>query len=437
MSDELQRRAAAAVELAKSAGADDVWATVYAERNTECSTRDGQLEQMSENSSRSLGLRLWVDGRYSSHDTNDLREANLRAFVRDAVALTRAIEPDPLRRMPDPKRFGSVDVRALDLEDVSLAKLDVDARLELCRSIDARASGKPGVISASAQLMDGRIEHAVASSNGFTGGYASTFVAAMAAVSIADGDERPEGGMNAAARHRADLPELTWIGDQALANARARIGAKPGKTGKGIMLVDRRAAADLVAMLLGPASADSLQQGRSMWAERIGKRVLAKELEIVDDPLIPRGLGSRPFDDEGVAAMKRTIVSGGTLRTIFAGSYYAAKLGVEPTTESNSNLVLVPGKGDVHALAANIRDGIYVTGWLGGNADDTTGDFSMGMIGHRIRKGEIAEPLGEMNVSGNLLQLFAHLEAIGDDVWRYNSLHTPSLVFDRVSFSGA
>lgn len=437
MPETLQQRAAAAVELAKSAGADDVWATVYAERHTECSTRDGKLEQMSENSSRGLGLRLWVDGRYSSHETNDLREANLRAFVRDAVALTRAIEPDPLRRMPDPARFGKLDVRALDLDDASLAKLDVETRLELCRSIDARATGKPGVISASAQLMDGRIEHAAASSNGFAGGYASTFVAAIAAVSIADGDERPEGGMDASARHRADLPELTWIGDQALANARARIGARPGKTGKGTMLVDRRAAVDLVAMLLGPASADSLQQGRSMWAERIGKRVLAKELEIVDDPLIPRAAGSRPFDDEGAVAMKRTMVEGGTLRSIFAGSYYAAKLGVAPTTDSNSNLVVTAGEGDVHALAKNIREGVYVTGWLGGNADDTTGDFSLGMIGHRIHKGEIAEPLGEMNVSGNLLQLFARLAAIGGDTWRYNMIHTPSLVFDRVSFSGA
>lgn len=437
MSDELERRAAAAVELAKSAGADDVWANVYAERHTECNTRDGKLEQMRENSSRGLGLELWVDGRYSRHDTNDLREANLRAFVRDAVALTRAIEPDPLRRMPDPKRFGGADARALDLEDTTLAELDVETRIELCRSIDARATGKPGVISASAQIMDGRFANAAASSNGFAGGYASTFVAASAAVTVADGDERPEGTMDAAARHRADLPELAWIGDEALAHARARIGARPGKTGKGTMLVDRRAAADLIAMLLGPASADSLQQGRSMWAERIGKRVLARSLEITDDPLIPRALGSRPFEDDGAAASKRTIVADGALRSIFADTYYAAKLGVAPTSATNSNLVVTAGEGDVHALAKNVREGIYVTGWLGGNADDTTGDFSMGLVGHRIHKGEIAEPVGEMNVSGNLLQLFARLDTIGGDTWRYSRVQTPSLVFDRVSFSGA
>lgn len=437
MSDALHARAAAAVELAKSAGADEVWATVYAVRQSECSTRDGQLEQMSENSSRELALRLWVDGRYSSHDTNDLREANLRAFVRDAVALTRAIEPDPLRRMPDPKRFGDVDVRTLDLEDSSLAKLDVQARLELCRSIDARASGKPSVISASAQIMDGRVELAAASSNGFAGRYATTFMAAMASVTVADGDERPEGNIAASAAHRVDLPELAWIGDQALANARARVGARPGKTGKRTMLVDRVAAADLIARLLTPASAESLQQGRSMWAERIGKRVLATKLEIIDDPLIPRGIGSRPFDDDGAKAMRRTIVTDGALRTIFADSYYAAKLGIPPTTASNSNLVVTAGEGDVRALASDIRDGIYVTGWLGGNADNTTGDFSLGLVGHRIHKGEIAEPIGEMNVSGNLLQLFAQLSAIGGDTWRYNMMQTPSLVFERVSFSGA
>lgn len=437
MSDDMQRRAIAAVELAKAAGADGVWASVDATRHTECTTRNGELEQMRESNSRGLSLRLWVDGRYSSHNTNDLRDASLRAFVRDAVALTRALEPDPQRRLPDPALFGKGGADALDLVDPSVAAIDTGARLEHCRAIDARCVGKPGVISASATFVDGRGEYVTASSNGFKGGYATTFVGAYASVSVQDGDERPEGSMGADARHVTDLPDAEWIGDGALAQARGRIGARPGKSVTTNMVVDRLAALELIAMLLGPASAWSLQQGRSMWAERLGKPLLARALEIIDDPFVPRARGSRPFDDEGLASQKRTIVSGGALRAIFADTYYAAKLGVAPTTGYNSNLVVSPGKGDARTLAADVQSGIYVTGWLGGNADETTGDFSMGLVGNRIRKGELAEPLGEMNVSGNLLQLFARLSAIGDDTWRWGMVRSPSLVFERVSFSGA
>jgi PmbA protein len=230
MSDDMRRRASAAVELAKAAGADDVWASVGATRETECTTRNGELEQMRESNSRGLSLRLWVDGRYSSHDTNDLREASLRAFVRDAVALTRALEPDPQRKLPDPALFARGGADALDLVDPSLAKIDTGARLEHCRAIDARCVGKPGVISASATFLDGRGEYVSASSNGFLDGYATTFVAASAAVTVQDGDERPEGSMGADARHVSDLPDAAWIGDAALAQARGRIGARPGKS---------------------------------------------------------------------------------------------------------------------------------------------------------------------------------------------------------------
>ncbi len=436
MSDDLRKRVAAAVELAKAAGADDVWAAVDATRHTECTTRNGELEQLRESNSWSLSLRLWVDGRYSSHDTNDLREASLRTFVRDAVALTRALEPDRKRRLPDPSSYAKGDAKALDLVDAAVAEIGVEQRLERCRAIDAGCVGKPGVISASSTFVDGRGEYVAASSNGFLGGYATTFVGAYAATTVQDGGERPEGNFGVDARHLADLPELAWVGEGAFAQARGRIGAKPGKSTTTTMVVDRLAALELVAMLLGPASASSLQQGRSMWAERIGKPVLARALEIVDDPFIPRGGGSRPFDDEGLASQKRTIVADGALQTIFADTYYAAKLGVAPTTGYNSNLVVKPGKGDVRTLAAVVKSGIYVDGWLGGNADDTTGDFSMGLSGRRIRNGELAEPLAEMNVSGNLLQLFARLSAIGDDTWRWGMVRTPSLVFDRVSFSG-
>jgi PmbA protein len=436
--DDLLERAHAAVEMATKHGADGVWATTSAMRSTECQVRDGKLETMKQSNSRSLSLELYVDGRYFTHTTNDLREAQLASFVKDAVGLTRALERDPHRELPDPKLFAGRTTADLQLFDDSVEALDVDGRIARCMAADARVHGKPKVLSVSTSFTDVRGESAAVSSNGFEGSRRGTWVSLGCGVTMQDeGDRRPEDGMWASHRHLADLPDAVWIGDQALERAQGRIGSRKGPTATTTMIVDRIAASQLVAMLISPADGGAIQQGRSLWAERRGKPVLAKRLEIVDDPHVARATGSRAYDDEGIATRRRTVVAQGALQTIFVDTYYAKKLGIAPTTGGWSNLVVTPGKGSARDLAADVRHGIYVTDWLGGNADDTTGDFSLGLRGHLVEKGKIGGPIGEMNATGNLLDLFARVVAVGDDTWTHGWMRTPSIAFAKVSFSGA
>jgi PmbA protein len=438
MRDELLTRAIAAVKLATGQGADGAWATTYASRSTECQMRDGKLETMQQNNSRGLSLELYVDGRYFVHSTNDLRDAQLADFVREAVALTAALEVDKFRALPDPALFAGRTTAALQIDDPAIAELDVDARIARCAAVCERITGKPGVISASSSFSDGRSHMAAASSNGFEGEYGGTFAAMSASATLRDkGDLRPEAGMGTVARHLADLPESAWVGDEALRLANARLGSKKGPTIKTTMVVDRLAADQLVSMLLAPARGGAVQQGRSFWAARRGKPVLSKRLEIVDDPHLPRGLSSRPFDGEGIATKRRTVVKGGALQTLFVDTYYGHKLGEAPTTGGWSNLVVTPGEGDAASIARAMGKGVYVTSWLGGNADDTTGDFSLGLRGHLIEGGKIGAPVGEMNSTGNLVDLFAHLVAVGADTWQYGGMRVPTLAFEKVSFSGA
>jgi PmbA protein len=157
---------------------------------------------------------------------------------------------------------------------------------------------------------------------------------------------------------------------------------------------------------------------------------------VIDDPLRKRGLGSRPFDGEGIAAKKLSIVEAGVFRNLYVDTYYANKLGTRPTTGSSSNRVVAPGKRGRDALIKAAGKGIYVTSWLGGNMDSTTGDFSFGVRGHRIEGGELGAPVGEMNVTGNIVELFANLAEVGDDPWIYSSTLAPTLVFNGVQFSG-
>ncbi len=438
MRKELEQRAAEAVAIAKKAGAADVMAGASRSRSVSFKVRNGTLEEVKDSTSRSLGVRLFVDGRYSSHSTTDLRPDRVKAFVEEAVALTRALQPDKFRALPDATLFaGAPEAARLDLVDAKLSKLDRDQRIELCQKMNARLAGKDGVISAESGFSDGHSLTAAASSNGFSGSFEATSAGMYSSVTIGDGDKRPEDWMGAWGRHFGALPDPEGIADEALRLTRARIGMAKGPTARTTMVVDNRAAGRLVGRLLGPAYGGSVQQQRSFWRDKLGQKMVSDKLTVIDDPVIPRALGSRPFDSEGIAAKKLPMIEGGVFRNLYLDTYYAKKLDMAPTTGDGSNRVIALGKRGRDAIVGDVANGIYVTSWLGGNMDSTTGDFSFGVRGHAIENGKLGAPIGEMNVTGNIVALFGKLAEVGNDPWIYSATLAPTLVFEDVQFSGA
>jgi PmbA protein len=202
------------------------------------------------------------------------------------------------------------------------------------------------------------------------------------------------------------------------------------------MVVEARATGKLVGQLLGPLHGAPLQQQRSFLEGRTGEAIGSPLLDLRDDPLIPRGFGSRLFDGEGLAARPRPVVERGVLASWFIDTYYGRKLGQPPTSGRPSNVTWRCGTRPRQALLADVGEGVLVTSFLGGNSNGTTGDFSLGVRGFRIRGGQVAEPVGEMNVSGTHRELWHRLAAVGDDPYPYSSIRTPTLVFDGVQFSG-
>jgi PmbA protein len=168
----------------------------------------------------------------------------------------------------------------------------------------------------------------------------------------------------------------------------------------------------------------------------VGESIGSPLLVVQDDPFRPRGLGSRLYDGEGLAARPFPVFEGGALRTLYVDTYYGRKLGIPPTTARASNLTWKLGEHGAAELVARAGEGILVTGFLGGNSNGTTGDFSLGVRGFRIRGGAVAEPIGEMNVSGNHLDLWKRLAAVGNDPYRYSAMRTPTLVFEGVQVAG-
>jgi PmbA protein len=438
MSADLQNRAAQAVETAKAAGADEAWGAATQSRDVEFEFRDGALEKVKDTTSRGLIIKVYAENRYSSHQTTDLNPDRLKSFVAEAVAITRALEPDEYREITPAELFAGRPTDDLDLVDAAVASLTREQRLEWCQAMDRVATDHEKVISATAGVYDGSSEVAAVSSNGFSGARASTYCWYGAQITLKDqGDKRASDGYYAGSQHVAALPAATDIARLGLDRAFARLGSEQGPTVKTTMVVDSRAAGQLIGRLLGAATARRIQQGQSFWADLVGKKAFSDKLTIIDDPLIPRGLGSRHFDDEGIASKYLPIVENGEVRNLYVDTYHGRKTGMKPTTGSASNRIIGLGEHSLEGLLGEVGNGVYVTSWLGGNADNTTGDFSLGLRGHMIENGKIGRSVGEMNVTGNLRDLFGRLELVGNDVYPYSSTLAPSLVFADVDFSGA
>jgi PmbA protein len=276
------------------------------------------------------------------------------------------------------------------------------------------------------------------SSNGFTGTRTTTSIWMGTEVTLDDpAGGRPESWCWVGGRHRDQLWDPDEIADDAMRRGAARLGSTKGPTKKATMVVDPRSGRRLIGALLRSANARSIQQGRSFWADKQGQRLFSEALSITDDPLIVRGLASRLYDGEGISARALPIIREGVVQDVYVDTYYGRKAELAPTTGSSSNRVVHPGEGDLAGILADVGDAIYVSSWLGGNSDGTTGDFSFGLRGHLVEGGVVGAPVGEMNITGNLLDLFASLVRVGADPWPYSTTLTPTLVFEGVQFSGA
>ncbi len=427
--------------LARRHGAGEAASGAFRARHVEVAWRDGKLERIGEATTRGLGLELYVDGRYAAVSTSDLRPEALDRFIGEAVALARSLAPDPHRQLPDPALYEGRSGLDLELEDPAHGRLDAGERRRLAEALEAAVRAAPGheqFLSVSTGVSDGISEGAYFATNGFEGEKRGTDFWLSAEVAVRDPDgRRPEASAASGDRFFASLEPVEVVGRRAAERAMAAVGAKRGPSEVLPMVVEARAAGKLVGQLLGPMHGASLQQQRSFLEGKLGEAIGSPLLDLRDDPLVRRGFGSRHFDGEGLASRPRPVVEQGVLQSWFLDTYYGRKLGLAPTSGRPSNLLWRCGDRPRQALLAEVGEGLLVTGFLGGNSNGTTGDFSLGVRGFRLRGGQLAEPIGEMNVSGNHRELWHRLVAVGDDPYPYSSIRTPTLVFDGLQFSGA
>jgi PmbA protein len=420
------------------AGANEVSATVSNRRTVEVEFRNDKLEKLSESTQNSLTLEIYSDYRYSNHTTNDLRRDSLQKFISEAVAATKYLSKDEYRGLPDAKYYPKKTENNLKILDVSHQKVETSDRIKMAREIeDAAMEVSNQIISSTAGYGDVYYETTKVHSNGFAGESQGTIFYAGAEVTVKDGESgRPEDWYYANTRFHEDLPTPDYLGKEAAKRALRKVGQKKINSGQYTMIVENRSGNRLLSVLQQAMSGRALQQKSSFLEGKLGQQITSEKLTMIDNPFIEKGLGSRNFDDEGLSAEKRVMIEEGVLNNYYIDNYYGKKLGMAPTTGSGSNILFKLGARSAEKIIGDMKMGIIVTGFIGGNSNSTTGDFSFGVVGLLVKNGEIVQPINEMNISGNALEFWKNLVEMGNDPYPYSSQYIPTMMFEGVQFSG-
>jgi PmbA protein len=445
---EMLNQAHRIAERAKALGAQEAKVIASRSRGVNVEWRDGQLERLNDNTDQSLSVSLYVDGRFSTHGTSDLRPEAVETFLRQAIDLTRYLEEDPARSLPDPAGYEGRPEDDLDLEDPNYNHVTGEQRrreVEELEQLAREASRHLGdqVISVSSSVGDEYSEGARVHTNGFEGARSGTTFGASVSVNLKEPDgRRPVGGGYTYRRHRGDLRPFSEVVAEAVYNAESKLGAQKVETGTYTIIIENKALSKVLGALLSPLSGSALHHKRSLWEGRVNTQITSPLLTLRDLPHVSRGLGSALWDGDGYVTQARPVIENGILKTYLIGDYYAKKMGLEReelimrTGSSLHNLEWSYGDLDLNGLVSDIGDGVLVDRFLGGNCNSTTGKFSFGCGGRMIRGGQLAEPLTEMNMSGQLEELWSQLSVIGNDGYPEGSARCPSCVFESIQLSG-
>jgi PmbA protein len=356
------------------------------------------------------------------------------------VGATRTLAPDPHRHLPDPARYAGATQADLQISDPAVATVAPEARLADARRLEeaARSGGGDGrIVSVTAGVGDTEAAWVGMSTNGFDATERSTSFGRSIEVAVRDaGDRKPEGYAYADACFAADLPSIEALGAEALRRADGQRGSKQAPTGSYEVVIENRVVSRLARYLFGALAGEDLQQKSSFLEGKLGARIGSELLTVTSDPHLPRGLATSVWDSEGMVTSKLPVFEKGVVKTYFLDTYYASKLGAQPTTGEWNNLVWAKGVRDAAAMIAGMKKGIFITDFTGGNSNGTTGDFSLGIKGFYVEKGAIAHPISEMNLAGNHLEIWKQLAEVGSDPWTSSGNRTPSLRFKKAQCSG-
>ncbi|HUI54442.1 MAG TPA: TldD/PmbA family protein [Bryobacteraceae bacterium] len=436
------------VTRALAAGATDAECTISEGDEFTANVRMRELESLKEAGSRGAGLRILRGRNTGSSYTSDLSQEGIEKLVRSAIELADITTEDPHAGLPEPGELGSIggDLRlySTDIEGLETAlKVGLAKRAEeAALSADPRISNSEG---ASFDAYLGR--HIFANSRGFSGEYRASWCSLATAPVARDGTSMERDSWDSISRSFAALEPPEHIGRVAAQRALRRLNPVKVETQKVPVVFEPRAARSLLDHLYEAVHGMSIYRHESFLAGKLGEQVASETFTLVDDGTIPGLFGTSPFDDEGVPSRRTVVIEKGVLKSYLLNTYAARKLGLKTTGNASRGLTGNAGIGHGNFFAekgvqtreqiiAGIPNGFYVTELLGFGVNIVTGDYSRGAAGLWIRNGELAFPVSEVTIAGNLKEMLLGLDAVGSDLEFRGSIAAPTIKIGEMTVGG-
>ncbi|HEY5949596.1 MAG TPA: TldD/PmbA family protein [Kofleriaceae bacterium] len=445
--------AALAVEIAKKAGADHAEVLVRDGSELTAKVRLGEPELVQEAGSRALGLRVLKGAKRAVTYTSDLRRESLEALCKETVALAELAEADEYALPPDPSLLAK-EVPDLDLYDPAVADVDAAWALREAKNGEAAARRHDARVTNSEGATWSRVlgATAFATSGGFVGGYRGSY-ASLVVEPLCDDMTDPEnpkkrnGYWWTASRFLAQLEAAEAVGIEAARRTVATLGSRKVETQECAIVFDPEVARSIVGTIFSVANGSSFWRKSSYLVGKEGELIASPLVTIIDDPLIPRAPGSRPFDGDGLATRKNNVVAKGVLGPVLCDVYSGRKLGRASTASAGrgiggnpgpttSNLIMEAGSVSRAELLAQTPKGLYVTQLMGFGFNPVTGDFSRGAQGFWIEGGELTFPVSEVTIAANFDQILKRIDLVANDLELRSSTAAPTFRVSHMTLAG-
>ena len=439
------------VERAVAAGARAADAVVAESDGLSVGVRLGEVEKLQRARQRRAGLRVFVGDSTAIVSTADLTAGGLAELAGLACGLARSTAPDPHAGLPDPAdlaRNGALGVD-LALEDPAIAALEPETAIAWARDAERAALDASPEITNSEGAEAGANSGSVAYASSL--GFAASYRGSHASLSVTPVGSR-DGSMQrdywyTTHRHLKGLEAPARVGAEAARRTIRRLGARRAPTCECPIVFDPEMAGSLLRHLAGAISGSSLYRRMSFLLDQLGQPIASTAVTVVDDPLRPAGPASRPFDGEGVAQQRRTIVERGRLESYLLDTYTARRLGLRTTGHASrgigdapgagpTNFHLMPGPHTPEAIIASVPKGLYVTELIGFGVNSVTGDYSRGAAGLWIENGELTYPVEEITIAGNLRDMLRDVEMVGNDLDPRTSVASPTIKIAKMTVAG-
>lgn len=414
----------------------------------EVGVRLGKTIKLKRSGERRLSLRLFLGQSSAVVSTSDLSTSSLEAVVSDCFDLARSTAADPFSGLADLSAEPPLS-QGLDLYDPSAETMTAQDAIALARAAeDAALGADPRLTNSEGAEFSSSVRRLVyATTQGFFGeNRSSSFSLSVVPVAVAaDGMQRDY--WYSAARRLEALEDPGSVGRTAAARALRRLGARAVPTQQAAVVFDPETAASLVGHVGSAVSGSMIYRGMSFLRDRLAERIAPTMVSIVDDPLRRGGLGSRPFDAEGLTSRRNVVVAGGTLQSFLLDTYSGRKLGKpstasavralgEPPSAGTTNLYLEPGAASPQEIIASVPSGLYVTELIGSAVNPVTGDYSRGAAGMWIENGALAFPVEGVTIAGNLHAMLAAIDAVGNDLEFRSAVSAPTVKIGRMTVAG-